>query len=716
MAADATTTFAIDTRADAGPTDELAESLESVHDHMVDTEKEVKELQAGLRRLKDSAATNTAEFKAMRTELTAKKAAVAADQVALNKMAGSAAEATKKVVAHKEAKKQHAAAAEAAAKAEEVQASRIIAESKKAADEASKTQAKMQGEAKKAAEEAAARRTKEVEASKAAAKKREEAAAKEAAKTKEKADEEAAANRKATEAVSAKTAAISIGKDVAVGAAAIAAKAMIALYAAVTLAAVSFVAFGLQAADAARSAALLREATMGSAAGAAMLDAQISALAAKLPGARAGLEAIGLALARAELTGRALELAFSAVATTAAVMGSQAGSIIQGIAERAKVAKKFVLGAFDLKGTGLKIADVAQALAGRLKISFQAAMGAIQNGQVGMEVGLAALDDAVQKKFGAVAAKMKLALPAQLDKARDDLGRLFKDVKIEPFLVGLQSILGLLDENTATGQALKTVFEVMLNPLAAGFGEIAPYVKTFLKGAIVGALMLTIALLSLKNELKQTFAGVDVGIGMADVFTAGGAAVMFLAQGFIVAAGAALRLVQGVMAIVGVVSAVSGALSAIGANVGQSLASGMAAAKGAVMAAAQDLAAAIPGPIKKLLGIASPSRLLTAFGRFSGQGLVKGIKDTTPAVEDAATDMAQAPANAVQRAGAQAPAGGAARAGGARGLVIQTLNIIGVQGAEQLQDDGFLDKLVDALERATRAKGGGTVELVEVTV
>lgn len=64
--------------------------------------------------------------------------------------------------------------------------------------------------------------------------------------------------------------------------------------------------------------------------------------------------------------------------------------------------------------------------------------------------------------------------------------------------------------------------------------------------------------------------------------------------------------------------------------------------------AAKKVAGAIPGPIKKLLGINSPSRVTYSFGKFVAEGLALGIEDTTGRVTKASGIMAAGTVKNVQ--------------------------------------------------------------------
>lgn len=521
-----------------------------------------------------------------------------------------------------------------------------------------------------------------------------------------------------------------LGKAGAAGAALLLAAALVAVVAGIAIAAVALASFGFHAADAARSSRLLLEAAAGSAAAGAALGAQLEAVAGRVALARGQLEEMALSLARARLAGRALESAFSSVATATAVMGSAAGSKLQGIAEQAARTRRFVLGAFDLDGTGLKIADVAGALAKRLGISFGAAVAAIQNWRVRVEDGLQALDDAVQAKFGKVAKAQLLGLGFQLQRARENFGRLFSGVKIDAFLEGLQSVLALLDQSTASGRALKAIAEGLLNPLFAALARTAPYARAFFQGLVIGALLLTIVVLRAKKALTEVFGGesksnID-GIKLA---VYGGVAALGLFVGSLVglAALVALAFAPLALSLVGIAAAVLLLLSPLlvvgaaayglyvafqaaydaisGLDFGEiatglisGLVGGIQAGVGLVAEAVQGLASTVMGTLRSALGIASPSKVFDVYGRFTTKGFAKGIEGGTPEVESAVRGLVSLPA--VEGSAAPAMSVRSSRGGNTYNITIH-----GVRDAEQLQRPSFLAQLADALEGAAITGG-----------
>jgi hypothetical protein len=293
---------------------------------------------------------------------------------------------------------------------------------------------------------------------------------------------------------------------------------------------------------------------------------------------------------------------------------------------------------------------------------------------------------------------------------------LFKDLHIEPALEGLQSILGLLDQNTVTGQALKTIFEVMLNPLLDFGAESAPGIKSFFKGAIIGALHFTIALLQLKKDFKEalgpsTFGSIDPG----KAFRLGIAAAVLFGESLLLGVRFAVALVGAVSSISDVGTNLYNFFSSASQAAGDfidGIVDGIKNGAGLVIDAIRNLGSSMIKSLMNALDSHSPSRKTKAIGKggFAG-GMALGIEEGTGDVEDAAETMARAPLNATRKASASGAGGvGGARGNGQRGPI--TVNIYGVKDADELAEPSFLDRLVDALERGGRAAGAP----IEITV
>jgi hypothetical protein len=114
-------------------------------------------------------------------------------------------------------------------------------------------------------------------------------------------------------------------------------------------------------------------------------------------------------------------------------------------------------------------------------------------------------------------------------------------------------------------------------------------------------------------------------------------------------------------AIKGALSGMGTLLLGIGGDIIGGLRNGIKNGTEHVLQAVRDLVSKIPGPIKKLLGIASPSKVTRALGAEVGAGLELGIRDGISGVADAASAAASAavpPTISTPAVGPAAAAGG----------------------------------------------------------
>jgi len=526
-----------------------------------------------------------------------------------------------------------------------------------------------------------------------------------------------------------------LGKVGMAGAALALAAAVAVLVAGLVAATAALSSFALAAADSTRSLNLLFDAVNAGSGADQRLAVQVELLAARVALARSQLNDMALALGRTRLQGRALEAAFSAVATTTAVMGQAAGATLQGIAAQAARTRVFVLNAFSLDGTGLQLADVGRALARRMGVSFQAAMAAIQSGRVRVEEGLEALDDAVRAKFGKIAAAQLLGFGVQLTRARENIAGLFSDVQIEPFLRGLQGVLRLFDQNTVSGRALKVVIEGLLNPLFEAVGRASPYVQAFFKGLIIAALVVLIGVLRLKKAFEDTFGGgtkskidgirlaVYAGIATmgALVVTVGLlAAAIALSLAPLGALMAAATLVGVVLvtpfalaglAVYGLYIALKAAYDAIkGLDFGQLAADlvdgfvgGVRNGIAKVVSAVSELGRSAISALRSVLDEHSPSRVAARSGMNFRLGFTQEIEAGTADAKAASRGLGAAAVDGLEGGAAPGRVGVAATAGGNT----YNINIYGVKDADEMTALDFARRVAEAIEGAALSAGVG---------
>lgn len=437
------------------------------------------------------------------------------------------------------------------------------------------------------------------------------------------------------------------GGAIALGVAAIAA-ALVALVAATAAATVALLSYGVAQANARRSELLRLEGLtklrswMGIAAGnAGEMQRAIDQVSGSTALGRDKLAQYTDQLYRAGLRGQNLTEALEGAAIKASVMGDAAGSAFAGWAA-----------------------------------------------QVGLAGGsVKALADDVRARFGGIAAKQLLDLNVQTAKLRESFARLFDGLRIEGLLKGLYGITSLFSQATASGRALRTMVQVLFQPLVNAVEGATPLVRRFFQGMIIGALTLTKGLLIVRNWFKRTFGASDIlaGLDMTKVALYAGAAafgtlvlalgvasVLFVGLGVALAtflvpmlwgavAAVASFAAGGLMAVAPwlLLAAAVGAFfyagfklgqwlgaqdwGAMGANIVKGVVAGLKRGAAWLKGAMGELADSAMRTFKEKLGIASPSKVFTRFGLAIPQGVEAGIDRGTPRVEAASDRMLDAP-------------------------------------------------------------------------
>ena len=253
--------------------------------------------------------------------------------------------------------------------------------------------------------------------------------------------------------------------------------AFIGLYAAALVAAVALTRFAASSADAARSQRLLNEAAAG---GSEKLGAEltmvIGEVARQTPLAKDRIAEMGRALELAGYSGRRMQLALLAVTTLESATGK--GGALQSIIEdwtKLSTMSASQGGGFrafatltdqQLRGTGLRIRDVAKELATMTGMTEKAAQTALARGTAGVDKTLQALQNAVQSKFGGIIDRQMKGLATQFDKMGENIRHLFSDVNIDPFLDKLKQLTDMFSTNTYSGYALKEAVTTLFNELS----------------------------------------------------------------------------------------------------------------------------------------------------------------------------------------------------------------------------------------------------------
>jgi hypothetical protein len=311
-----------------------------------------------------------------------------------------------------------------------------------------------------------------------------------------------------------------------------------------------------------------------------------------------------------------------------------------------------------------------------------------------------ALEDAAIKaaklKWGPDFAKQMLSLPNQAAKLKANLSGLFSGLKIDALLEGLAKIVGLFDSTSASGKAIKVIFESLFQPVVDGITAMVPKaIAAFLQLEIL-ALKAMIAIKPYGDEIKLVAyafgvlaAAVVIAIGLVI-----GILVLAVAQvAAFVAAGLWLqnKLTEVFNSIGAFFKGLD--LAQMGKDMLAGLAAGITNAGPAVLEALKGVVSGAIDSAKKLLGIASPSKVFAEIGAFTAEGMSQGVEASTGDVQGSLENMVAPPA-AASGGGSKESAGGGNFAGA-------VFNFYGVEGAEDA-----LDRFLRVIEGDVAQAGG----------
>jgi hypothetical protein len=268
------------------------------------------------------------------------------------------------------------------------------------------------------------------------------------------------------------------------------------------------------------------------------------------------------------------------------------------------------------------------------------------------------LSDDVKARFGGIVAAQMLDLNVQSEKMRENFGRIFGDLKIEPMLKGLASVFNLFSQSTRSGQAMKALAETMLQPLVDAVTYAAPLVKRFFQGIIIAALLVGIGLLTLRNTWRKVFGSGDLvnqtylarGALIAGGVAAGVLAVALatvaaplaiIAAGFYAAAVAGSFLWKWLGIAYDKITAIDWA--GLGHSIVEGIVNGLTGSAKWLIDSVSELGTSALAALKDKLGIASPSKAFARLGVEIPAGIASGVEQGTPDARDAVRKLVDAP-------------------------------------------------------------------------
>jgi hypothetical protein len=269
--------------------------------------------------------------------------------------------------------------------------------------------------------------------------------------------------------------------------------------------------------------ALAQSITGSATAAQSLVDAQYRVAASSALAQDATLD-LGNRLLKAGVGAGQYEATLKALADTAVIAGDDATKPIEKLIKKSEQLGSFALkSGTELKGSGIKAADVYAQLATDLGISVDKVKTQLKLGKITAEQGIAATNKVLESKFGAQAAGQLTDFSVQTQKFKDNIKNLFKDVDTSPFLQSLHKMLSLFDSTTSTGKALKKVLTSAMNGFFKAAANALPYVAEFLIGIGNAGLDVYEAIQPSIASLKKVFGldGKQTTDGLHGMATAG---------------------------------------------------------------------------------------------------------------------------------------------------------------------------------------------------
>lgn len=339
-----------------------------------------------------------------------------------------------------------------------------------------------------------------------------------------------------------------------------------------------------------------------------------------------------------------------------------------------------------------------------------------------------------QQKFAGSALEQMRSLDKLAERLQENLQSLFEQLKVGVLLGALQKIVGLLDETSESGKAIRETLGKLAQPVADAIEAALPYVEAFFEGLILGGLLVTLGLIKVKNALSGLIPdSITKNIDWLNVafhVASGTVIALAVAFGLLAAAGFILALpfltiiglvVLLVVALVMAVDAIAGWFDEVSAafegfdfaDIVQAITDGII---GAIEDAAPEVWAAFTNmaegaykAFKRAIKSNSPSVLFRLAGHTIPEGLILGVEDKEDDVNNTMSNMVST--DAVEGAGNGNGRGSNSTRGGLT-LVMQAGAVVinGVAGAAELTDE-FIARIFRRGLAMAAAEGGLTVEV-----
>ena len=372
-----------------------------------------------------------------------------------------------------------------------------------------------------------------------------------------------------------------------------------------------------------------------------------------------------------------LEQATLASASAFALFGDQGVSAFENVTQKIVAANKAGSGLklsekqlSSLYKTGVTVADVAA----KMGVETKKLESQLRAGTASAEKFGEAFQSAVIEKGAGPLEKLGNSAKQLKSMFMQNLGDMFEDIDIAPFMASLKDLTSIFGATTNSGKALKTGLAGGMQAIFDAGTRTVPMVKHFLLDVVIFALQAYIAFKPLVRAFDEMNAktGDTMSLGQQLGLVASGLGLMasFAVQssvgiGYLYLSIVKVRqgLFDGIAAILMFGESWSASIGKLildapnmAANFVSGLVNGITSGAVAVGNAVSNLATSAKKAFEKTLGIASPSKVMFEKGAQTAEGAERGVESGIPGIEQSSAKMGQAAAGGVGESSAGAPA------------------------------------------------------------
>lgn len=356
-----------------------------------------------------------------------------------------------------------------------------------------------------------------------------------------------------------------------------------------------------------------------------------------------------------------LRAQLNATASAQALMGEEGVSTFNTLSlkiqEAINTSGKLKLADKQLAGlakTGVNVSDVAE----KMGISVQKLQAGLKAGTVNAKAFGDAVNNALVAKGAGPLAKMGMSMETLGAKFKENIGKLFEDVDIEPFVSALHDVVDMFGQGNGAGITLKGTITGLFSGIFSIMGKVIHQSQLLFLGMVILGLRAYIAVKPFLGALKAigvVLLGAAAGYAIYSAGLGAVAAASWIASGGLTAAAVAGWAALAPVLVAAAPFIAFGAavmtvweafkhwdeIKDVAGNLINGLVSGIESGAGLVWSAIKNLGHGAMKALKGVLGIASRSKEFAKLGMFGGEGLAYGFTRSSGMVSDAVSGVGE---------------------------------------------------------------------------